>query len=329
LDRCVLLNTQKVLNSTRKEDKVIMGEVYAKAAGILGGALDIIVKARQNMAKGIDVAGGLSRMADAMKWGVAITEALGIEGDKFLVAYQNNRLYQEENSVKSSVVGDLLIQLLDRKLPAWKNEISGWKEPDIKEFKSTPSDLFIELKAMGDKAGLNTRTDFPPDSTRLSMEINEFAPNLPACGFRLIRKRSGEDGRKIIFTRLIPTKLDESMDIQRVENNWGDAKDLREYIKNKRGVTPPASMAEVVKSAELVEDEKKAAPNLLEITQQVIGDLAVMDWSEAIKDEVIISAIMDKHTLTTIHAVKIISILMRDGIIFNPRPGFYKFSGGA
>ena len=51
----------------------------------------------------------------------------------------------------------------------------------------------------------------------MSGEINEFAPNLPAVGFRLIKKRTGGGGRKMIFTRLIPTKLDEAMEIQRVK----------------------------------------------------------------------------------------------------------------
>jgi hypothetical protein len=67
------------------------------------------------------------------------------------------------------------------------------------------------------QAGINIRNDFPPDSTRLSGEINEFAPNHPAVGFRFIKRRTGGGGRKRMFTWLISTKLDEALEIQRVK----------------------------------------------------------------------------------------------------------------
>ena len=220
LDRMVLLETKKVTKIDRKEDKVIMGMIYDRAPMILYDALDVLVKARKIMKDGVVIEGGLSRMADAEKWGVALTEALGIEGEKFLVAYRNNILTHEAESVKSSVVGELLISLLERRLPPWRKDINGWVKPQVVDVSFTPSELFIDLKELATGAGINVKNDFPPDSTRMSGEINEFASNLHAVGFRLIKKRSGESGRKIIFTRLVPTKLDESMDVQRVDNNW-------------------------------------------------------------------------------------------------------------
>lgn len=322
LDRIVLLKTRKVTRSERKEDQVIMGMIYDKAPFILYDTLDLIVKARKTMKIGVNVDGGLSRMADAMKWGVALTEALGIDRDKFLVAYRNNILEQEENSVKSSVVGDLLVKLLDQRLPLWKNSVSGWVQPSVTEVKFNPSELFLKMRELADEARINTRTDFPSDSTRLSGEINEFAPSLPSCGFRLIRKRSGDDGRKLIFTRLVPTKLDDVMEVQHTENDWLECKDLREYIDKTTDKTiQPESKEEIKPNIVMEVKDIKQKPSLME-GMKIILDMFTPSI-DILKSEDVFTRLQEEGFIVT-ESTGIIAQCVRDSLIFSPRLGWYK-----
>jgi len=322
-DRLVLLETKKVPRSERKEDTVIMKMIYEKAPGILFDALNVIVRARQLMKAGISVDGGLSRMADAMKWGVAITESLGIDRDKFLVAYHNNVINQEADSIKSSIVGELLIQLLEVQLPSWRKTLEGYVKPEKTEVVYSPSVLFLELKRRAEDTGVNIRVDFPSDPTRMSAEINEFAPNLPSVGFRLITSRTGSSGRKMTFTRLIPTKLDEVMEVRRVDNDWLGCDDLRDYIEKKNGAVEgvPVQVEQVkVEQPKPIERPRDPLSELLKRTL----DLFPLDRDEALGDEELFSLMEKDQKLSRTESTKIISILMRDGTIFSPRPGFYK-----
>lgn len=331
LDRVGLLETKKVSKTDRKEDAVIMKIIYEKAPMILYDALDTVVRARQVMRDNVSVDGGLSRMADAERWGVALTEALGIEREKFLVAYRNNIVTREADSIKSSVVGELLIALLERRLPPWKKDVNGWIKPKVTDMSFAPSELFIALQELAAAAGINVRNDFPPDSARLSGEINEFAPNLPSVGFRLIKRRTGGGGRKMIFTRLIPTKLDEAMNIQRVENNWLGCRDLREYVKKRRGAAPEVVE---IKSEVVLEVKEEVNPDMKEEVKHTLFELMretvelMLGMGDIlIKDETLFEMMEAKFGIQRAKTVKIISALMRDGTIYAPRPGFYKVTG--
>lgn len=319
-DRLVLLETKKVPRSERKEDTVIMRMIYEKAPGILYDALDVIVQARKLMKIGISVDGGLSRMADAMKWGVAITEALGIDRDKFLVAYHNNIINQEADSIKSSIIGELLIQLLEVQLPSWRKTLEGFIKPEKTEVVYSPSVLFLELKRRAEDSGVNIRVDFPSDPERMSSEINEFEPNLPSVGFRLITSRTGSSGRKMTFTRLIPTKLDEAMEVRRIDNDWMGCDDLRDYIKKKNGVVeedPEQIRVDPPKPVEVPRDP------LSEQLKKTL-DLFPLDRDQVIDDESLFGLVEKDLGLSRTDAVGVVSTLMRDGTIFAPRPGWYK-----
>lgn len=312
LDRSVVLETKPIPEGSRKTDAEIDAMIRDYAPGVLWDTLNILCAARR-IVKTLKI--DFPRMADYALWGCAVAEALGIPHERFLVAYRNNILEVEVNVIRSSIVGDLLVQLLNDLLPSEK-KLDGRQRTDVER---TPTELFSALKKKADDLGINTKTDFPGNPRALSERIIELIPNMPAVGFSVTRKRSGS-ARNFTFTRLQSTKLDEAGLIQRVENLW-EVGDLREYRKAK-----PSTVVET----KAVEAEASPEPrvNLFETIQSITADFAKMNWEEAVRDESLFAALEEKYKLTRTQIVKVISTMMRDGTLFSPRPGFYKFTGG-
>lgn len=310
LDRSVVLETKPIPDGARKTDAEIDAKIREYAPGVLWDTLNLLTVARRKVGTlNID----FPRMADYALWGCAVTEALGIPHERFLVAYRNNILEVEINVIRSSVVGDLLIQYLEQQLPK-RQKID---DRSITSIERTSTELFTDLKKRAEGAGINTKTDFPGNQRALSSLIIELAPNLPSVGFSVTRKRSG-DARNFVFTRLMSTKLDQAESVQRVENVW-EVNDLREYKKAR-----PSTVVETK-----VEQSVEAPPkhNLMDLMREILGDFHKMNWEEAIKDEPLFEAIETKYNTTRVETVKIISTMMRDGTIFSPRPGYYRLAG--
>lgn len=318
LDRVVTLQTRQILDSERKQDSETLRSIMEKAPSILGGSLNLVVKSRQLIREGFTVADGLSRMADAMLWGAAITESLGLPKEMFLTAYRNNILDQEQNSIKSNVVGGVLLKHLEGILPAWvPRPDGGYTEPSVKSKEYKPTELHQILKKLAENEGVNVKIDFPPDATRLSSEINEFAPNLPACGFSMTRSRTGEEGRTLKFTRLIPSSLDGKTKVKSKENNWRECRNIRDFIE-KYGKSP-----EIEPNVKLVEEKpiESQKMTLQESLEYILSLFQNNDTS--LKDEYIYKNLGEKGFNTT-ESVKIIKTLLNDGKIFLTSPGWYK-----
>lgn len=58
--------------------------------------------------------------------------------------------------------------------------------------------------------------------------------------------------------------------------------------------------------------------------QRVLGVISEMGVSDAVKDEDLFKALEEDHDIKRAEAVKLIGVLLRDGAIYNPRPGYYR-----
>ena len=88
-------------------------------------------------------------------------------------------------------------------------------------------------------------------------------------------------------------------------------KNIGEYIQPVQPVQPVQAL------------DKPDNHNLSELLKKTL-DLFPLDRDEALRDEELFELMERDLKLNRTESTKIISILMRDGTIFSPRPGFYK-----
>ena len=230
LDRAITYETIPTSKSLRQPLSQIESTFEAEAGNILGAFLDVLVLSRTFYDQ-IEL-NSLNRMADFTKWGCAITEALGIDHNKFLIAYQKNINEVEIESLRSSTVGDVLVRFLDVVIGRDSVTPSGEvKEAQIKSKSFNPTELYQSLKTFADANDISVaRGDFPANPKELGKRINEVLPNLPSVGFQAQRKRTRKE-REIIFSRITPTRLDDVLVYQEeLSDNVWEIEDLREHF---------------------------------------------------------------------------------------------------
>ena len=230
LDRAITYETVPTPKSLRQPLSQIEDTFKAEAGSILGAFLDVLVLSR-TLYNQIEL-NSLNRMADFTKWGAAITEALGIDHNKFLVAYQKNINDVEIESLRSSVVGDVLVQFLEVVIGRDAVTPSGEiKEATVKSKSFNPTELYQALKVFADANNISVaKGDFPPNPKELGKKINDVLPNLPSVGFQAQRKRSRKE-REIVFSRITPTRLDDVLVYQdELSDNVWEFEDLREHF---------------------------------------------------------------------------------------------------
>ena len=230
LDRAITYETIPTPKNMRKPLAEIEETFEAEASSILGAFLDVLVLAR-TFYNEIDLR-SLNRMADFTKWGAAISEAIGISHQKFLVAYQKNINDVEIESLRASTVGDILIRFLEISIDTDKILPTGEIEKAKVNSKSyNPTELYQTIKLFADSKSISVaKGDFPANPTELGKKINEILPNLPSVGFQATRKRTRTE-RMIVFSRIKQTKIDEAMMYQEAltDNVW-EFEDLREHF---------------------------------------------------------------------------------------------------
>jgi len=228
LDRAITYETIPTPKHQRKPLSEIQEKFEAEASSIFGAFLDVIVLSRI-MYNQIELR-SLNRMADFTKWGAAITEAMGIDHSKFLVAYQKNINDIEIESLRSSPIGDLLIQFLEITIDK-EGETLDEERSLILSKTYNPTLLYQTLKQFASTKQISTaRGDFPANPKEMGKKINEVLPNLPSVGFQARRKRTRTE-REIVFSRIKQTKIDEALVYQEElsENKW-EFEDLRQHF---------------------------------------------------------------------------------------------------
>jgi len=184
LDRSILIELARIKEDQRKTDSQIEKEFNEIKSQLLGACFDIISQA---IAIEPEIkTGKLYRMADFTRWGYAIAETIGIGGEKFLEIYDQNIVKQNKEALEASIIGPILIKLLDK---------------NFGELEFEPSLILKSLNAIAAEDGLNIgMVDFwPTDARWLSRRLKQISPNMEKIGIKIEFGRS--DGRYIKIYR--------------------------------------------------------------------------------------------------------------------------------
>ncbi|WP_432354603.1 hypothetical protein [Sporosarcina sp. A2] len=179
IDRSIIIELDRIPEEERKEEREVWEAFEKDRASIVGGALKALSKA---MATFPDVKlDKLPRMADFTRWGYAIAEALGYEGEQFLQAYLQNRNQSNEEAISSHPVAATVVALMKYN-EYWSGSVAN---------------LLGELErvAYQEKVNTNVKT-FPKAAHILSRRLKEVKSNLEDVGITFDIRHAG-DSKKI------------------------------------------------------------------------------------------------------------------------------------
>ena len=181
LDRSILVGLEDIPKARRKTEKQLLAEFESCKAQILGGFLDVLVKAIQ-VYPSVQLK-GLFRMADFTRWGCAITIALGGTKEDFIDSYETKVRMQIEEAALASPVATVLIDFME----------------SVKEWEGTPSGLHTILLNRAKDLGISGRQKAWPKAPHvLVRQLNELAPSLKALGWEVITGIKSGATRRII-----------------------------------------------------------------------------------------------------------------------------------
>ena len=183
LDRCILLELERIPPNERKEEKVLREEFEKDKPIILGAIFETLSKA-MSIYDQVEL-NNLGRMADFTRWGYAIAEVLGIGGDKFLEAYLNNQNNANIEALESHPVGFAMYKFMEDKT-VW----SG-----------SPTKLLSELEIVAGFEKIDTtNSNWAKTPNVLSRRLNEIKSNLLDLGIEF--ERSKGKNREIKINRM-------------------------------------------------------------------------------------------------------------------------------
>lgn len=186
LERSILLELERINETDRKQEKVILEEFDLMRAGIIGaifGAVSGAMEFYPTIQLSV-----LPRMADFATWGCAIAEAIGYSKEEFLLAYDQNIKQQNDEVLMESFEASAVIELMT----------------DQAEWKGTSSDLLSELKRVASESlGIDTDKEksFPKAASVLSRRLNQLRPNLETVGIKI--QRVEENKKRIIYIQKV------------------------------------------------------------------------------------------------------------------------------
>ena len=207
LDRSLLVGLEHISNENRKTEEKLFADFEKEKAGILGGFLDVLVKAIQLYPT--VKADRLFRMADFTRWGCAIAKALGKTEENFIKAYESKVKSQIEEAAHASPVATVLLDYLEHRT-------------NPKNWEGTPTTLFMALLEHAKSLEISTRQKTWPKAPHvLVRQLNELAPSLKSLGWEVVSSKSGGTRRiSVNSVSSVPSATSEER-----EEDGRDAKD--------------------------------------------------------------------------------------------------------
>ncbi len=164
MDRTILLHMERIEPSERKEKKVLMQEFEAERPFLLGCFFDILSKA-MDIYPTVKLT-NLPRMADFMRWGVAIAQALGYKADDFVQAYSENIEAQNAEVINSNTLAQAVLTFMQ----------------DKESWEGTVKEVYTELENLITRS--NDDRSFPKCSNKLRGGLNRIKANLLDYGIK-------------------------------------------------------------------------------------------------------------------------------------------------
>ncbi|ETI69370.1 hypothetical protein [Neobacillus vireti] len=179
IDRSIIIELDRIPEDERKEERDVWESFEKDRASIVGGALQALANA---MAIYPNVKlDKLPRMADFTRWGYAIAEVLGYDGERFLQAYRKNLNQSNEEAISSHPVAATVVALMKDK-QKWSGSVAS---------------LLGELERVAEQEKINTKVKtFPKAAHILSRRLKEVKSNLEDVGITFDIRHAG-DSKKV------------------------------------------------------------------------------------------------------------------------------------
>ena len=177
-----LLNRSIILEVKRKETKIslpeneLMEEFYANKPLFLGAIFSVIQKALKIFPT-IQLPNKNFRMAEFVKWGYAIAQAMGDRGDEFLEKYLENINKQDQEAVDANtLISGIAILMAESPKCEWQGRAS---------------DLLREVQRIAIEHGLNMRSFTMPESAPvLTKKLKAYNNLLKRQGIEFTHKHT-------------------------------------------------------------------------------------------------------------------------------------------
>jgi hypothetical protein len=168
LDRCILLELERIPDDKRKEEKQLLAEFEQAKPTILGGIFDVLSKAMQTYATVQPKA--LPRMADYGHWGAAIALALGYSANEFFDTYRANIQSQNIEVLTSNPIASTLLTFMESR----------------DSYEGTPAEFLDELMQQAERLKIKTNIKSWPGAPQvLTRRLNELKTNLREGGIEV------------------------------------------------------------------------------------------------------------------------------------------------
>lgn len=213
LDRCLILQYQRIPNEQRKSEHEFWIQFNEQKPYILG-ALFTALSTTLKVVKNIKLT-NKPRMADYARYGASAAIALGNTSEDFIIAFDENVTRQNKAALESSSTAQVVLAFM-REHPAWQG---------------TSSDLYNALKAIAEKSGLQIggSDGFPKSSNWLWRRIMQVRPNLLALGIQALKEETAESSiikltnlKKVKDTSNAATVATDAMEAMATESSKKD-----------------------------------------------------------------------------------------------------------
>ncbi|PIR52756.1 hypothetical protein COU76_04735 [Candidatus Peregrinibacteria bacterium CG10_big_fil_rev_8_21_14_0_10_49_10] len=174
LERCLLIELERIPKDKRKTEKQLWVEFDTALPGILNGIFSVLSKA---IGKYDTIeAPGRNRMADFEHWGCAIAQALGYSAQKFIEAYERNLGLQNQEAINESDVAIAIVALVELEEGFWEGTTTELRE-------------VLEKVAGEEKIDVKDRS-WPKRANTLGKRIREVQSNLLDAGIQVETKHT-------------------------------------------------------------------------------------------------------------------------------------------
>lgn len=188
LDRALIVQMPSIASSHRRPELLFWEDFHRARPTILGGLLDALVHALAILPS--VRAGCLPRMADFVRFGLAVERAFGWPAGAFLAAYGANREAGHEIALEASLLAGPVCALV-RRTGRWTG---------------TAGELLSALAELGDES-TRRRREWPKTPTALGGQLRRLAPTLREAGVEVRFQRAARSRTITLepIERTVPT----------------------------------------------------------------------------------------------------------------------------
>jgi hypothetical protein len=175
LDRCYLAELAEIPAQQRRDEQAFWRAFEAAKPRLLGALLDALVGAlgeepNVRLAR-------MPRMADAARWGVAASRALGWDGEEYLKALDANLANQNAEALEASPVAQAVLALMVER----------------EDWQGTPTALLAALNGIAEGLKIDTRMkEWPKSPSWVGKRLREVTPNLRQAGYDVVDTHTGD-----------------------------------------------------------------------------------------------------------------------------------------